>query len=286
MFIAKPPIWNRLNSEHALARGLACAFYFRGPGDYYDLVTGSRVLPESADKRFVIGRPGRVAEFNGASASAYDTQSVTAEFLPIKTSNGSYTGDFTLAVFSNPAADGQIRFQAGQRRNGGSFSQVVLEANADSTLVSVSNGRMAFGVYSGAYGGVVTHAGGVDGDWHLWVGTRIGTLHELYQDGVSVGTATATALAIGEANSNFGIGIRPDFANDYIANNQIGFVVAWNRGLSPGEVREFTRNPWALIGWPDTQVGSVATIVAAFKAFMKTTSVLVSSIPFLSKSGS
>lgn len=231
----KPPGLLRLDRSNTVLDRIAFAFGFNHVGDWRNLATESPMLPGSNAKVFRPTAVGMAAQITSTSTS-YDTGDAASFVNPFTNA----TGDITLVVLANPTSSAAAAQQVSISRWGGSYSQSQMSSNMNSTLSGTTAGQFTFGFYSGGYGGVVTHASSIDGDWHLWVGTRRGTDHRLYRDGVEVGSATATAVAFYESGSQIGVGQRPNGADDYVASNDIAFAAGWARALSAAEVAKLS----------------------------------------------
>lgn len=143
---------------------------------------------------------------------------------------------------------------------GGSNAFIVTRCIANGGISSayefrIQSTSVQFLIYSSqpiASGGAIT-----PNVWTHVVGTRIGTVLTVYQDGGRVGTATLTGAPTSLPTSNTYIGTRAD-GNSFLGPasgvtglNQIGI---WNRGLSYEEVRDL----WSVQspGYPLTPVAS------------------------------
>lgn len=165
----------------------------------------------------------------------------------ITTSSGDGLGDFTLAVYANPAASGSAVEHIFAQKNdagGAPYAQSAILAHANSSA-GFSSGAVSFFTYNGAGADAgVSVAGAADGKYHWWVGVRRGSVHELYKDGVLIGTFTKSPVAITQAGTTryTAIGSRGN-GNTESYTKQAALAAGWNRALSPAETGG---NPWQL----------------------------------------
>lgn len=217
----------------------ALAFLWNAAQPERELLTGA---PRATDNT------GKTAATVGKVVSSSAGQ-VNIEWARqfIATSSGDGLGDFTIAVYANPAASGSSVEHIFAQKNdaGGSpYAQSAILAHANSSA-GFSSGAVSFFTYngSGADAGVSV-AGAADGKYHWWVGVRRGSVHELYKDGVLIGTFTKSPVAITQAGTTryTAIGSRGN-GNTESYTKQAALAAGWNRALSPAETGG---NPWQL----------------------------------------
>lgn len=103
--------------------------------------------------------------------------------------------------------------------------------------------------YSGDFGNIDASSLQLRGTPRFLVGvSRSATDHELYVDGVSVGTSSSTADAVDSTfRVGLGISINQAFATSYLsASANVGICGFYSRALSVEEITELSKNPWRL----------------------------------------
>ena len=103
-------------------------------------------------------------------------------------------------------------------------------------------GAFSFFTYSGAPA-TASAAGLVDGEWHVFVGVRRGTSHELYRDGVLAASTTASVYNISQASRYTAIGSRGNGTTESYSRDT-ACAYGFDRALSVPEVKSISENPW------------------------------------------
>lgn len=178
----------------------------------------------------------------GVGVSAAGDLLNQTDFAPLKTSNGAYTGDFTIITLANPKAEAR-QSAAFSQTSGGTATRVFILPNSGSV-----SGQLGF--YTDTGGSAVScHVLGlVDGKYHVFGGRRRGTTLELFSDGIVRGSATGAVQTIGGTTAGIAIGNRAeDTASDRIdpACNVV-LVAAWNRALNNAEMLLLARDPFCM----------------------------------------
>lgn len=175
---------------------------------------------------------------------------------PIVTSDGAGTGDFTLACVSNPFATAGVSDQLGQRIGSGALNQARMVANADKTLLAAI-GKFAFGTHATATSSAETANTAVDGNFHAWLGRRLGTAHSIWRDGIDATASSDTTVRdVTISSQNFSVG---GFQNSDVnpARATIPIAVGWDYALPDVLIRAWSddpfqmfrpRQPWTVVG--------------------------------------
>jgi hypothetical protein len=182
-------------------------------------------------------------------------------FAPLTTSGGTGAGDFTVIVLANPSSAGVISHVWAQKNDAGGspFSQVAMLANANSSAGAAS-GNFSFFIFDSSSVGV-TDTGGVDGRWHVWVGRRRGTAHEIWRDGQLRATTTSAALNLSQFSTRYlAIGSRGNGTTDAYGGD-VAAALGYNLALPDEELRGLTPETiWRL--WPRRLVPRPSTFTA------------------------
>ena len=180
----------------------------------------------------------------GAQLDASEYLIGPASTSVVNTSDGSGTGNFTVAVLHSFGTNVAVRAIAAQRSNTASgYNQFAIQANANAAGFA-SSGSLQFATYSGAYTAFAV-GGAIDGQHHLVFMVRSGSSLIGYQDGVSIGSTSGTVRNVKAADSRFALGIAPPTFNT-AGSGSITFSAAWDRALSEEEVKEISANPWQI----------------------------------------
>ena len=83
----------------------------------------------------------------------------------------------------------------------------------------------------------------VNGEWHHLVGVADGAFHRIYVDGIEV-ASTASTFAAGDSSA-YDVHLGAISVSSYQFNGQIDNIRIYNRGFTPGEVRQLYSNPFA-----------------------------------------
>lgn len=179
----------------------------------------------------------------GVGTSAAGALLNQLDFAPLVTSNGAYTGDFTIVTLANPKSEGRQSTPFSQT-SGGSSTRVFILFNAGNVA-----GEMGVFTDTGGSAVFVNVAGLINGKYHLFGGRRRGATLEAFLDGRRQGFTTGTVQAIGSATAGIALGHRAeDTAQDRIATDtNIVFVAGWNRALSDAEMRMLACDPFVML---------------------------------------
>lgn len=184
---------------------------------------------------------------------------------PVITSNGAGTGDFTVVILANPAAEARASVGVSQFRNANPNNMFQIAFNSDGYFNGAVSGQLNFTTYSSNIQRL-NFAGAVDGEMHLFGGIRRGTAHYLYVDGLQKASMSGLVQTISSGNTNgFGIGQRPVTGGSRIATTcSVVFAAAWNRALSNAEMRLLARDPFCMFRMADEWPGVWTAIGAYF----------------------
>ena len=243
--------WDSQPQEAAeLAQGTSLSqslAFFSHAGQAQELTSGR--LPTTRNA------PPIPTEYGLAAQCATGRTNVEWDSTYIRTSNGVGSGDFTIAVLANPGAtgDGQIEHMFAQKNDAGGspFAQAFLGAHAQSAGAYLS-GSVAFFTFAGSNSGV-SSAGATDGAFHVWVGRRRGTTHEIIKDGVVIGTSVSTVRTITQASTRFvAIGSRGNGTSQGYRNEAV-WAAGWDRAVDDAELQDMLGSRiWQLFA-PRTQ---------------------------------
>ena len=216
-----------------ITRGLC--FAWSGANPKFEAVSGIQPNTDNTTK---------VATEKGIASKSSLSQ-VNTEWAKqfVTTSDGAGTGDFTFVAFANPSAGAGVQHILAQKNDAGGspFAQTALCANSTASGVS-SAGEFALLTFNSTASGV-SAVGAVDGKWHLWVGVRRGTSHEIYKDGILLASASATAKNISQASRYTAIGSRGNGTTESFDKN-VAMAAGFNRALLPNEISNL--NPWKI----------------------------------------
>lgn len=191
----------------------------------------------------------RAGSFLAADCSTGQRNIEWDNFIPILTSTGTGSGDFTVIVLANPSAAGSISHVLAQKNDaaGSPFSQITMLANANSSAGAAS-GNFSFFIYDSSGVGV-TDTGGVDGRWHVWVGRRRGLIHDIWRDGVLRASTSSAVLNISQLTTRYlAIGSRGNGTTDAYGGD-VAAALGYNLALPDDEIRGLTPETiWRL--WP------------------------------------
>lgn len=154
-------------------------------------------------------------------------------YLPVMTSDGAGTGDFTFVCLANPPAEAAVSNAIGQNVSGLQprldmfFNVLNTGASSGSFEVLTRDGTNVFADVAGA----------VDGRYHLFGGSRDGINVRAWVDGVLRKTTSGTVQNIAGTGGGFAIGSRAESTVTRINTaTNIVFVAGWNRALSNFEM--------------------------------------------------
>lgn len=178
----------------------------------------------------------------GVGVSAAGDLLNQTDFAPLKTSNGAYTGDFTIVTLANPRAEAR-QSAAFSQASGGTATRVFILPNSQSI-----SGQLGFYTDTGGSAVSCHVAGLVDGKYHVFGGRRRGTILELFSDGIVRGSTAGAVQTIGSTTAGVAIG---NHAEDTAAGRidpacNIVLVAAWNRALNNAEMLLLARDPFCM----------------------------------------
>lgn len=232
----------RIDRSSAYASRVAFAWSAAFPSR--EQAIGLRANTDNTGKATAL--PGRVV----SSTAGQVNLEWAAQF--VTTSTGDGLGDFTVAVYANPAASGSAVEHVFAQKNdaaGSPFAQCALLAHADAGA-GFSSGSFSFFTFNGGSSAGAAASGVCDGDYHWWKGIRRGNQHELYKDDVLIATSSSAARGITQSATRYtAIGSRGNGTTESYTRQAVA-ACAWNRALSIGEVAS---NPWKL--WTATRHG-------------------------------
>lgn len=218
-----------LDLENPLTRGLA-----------YAIVHGEQGICDSVRDRFADSGVAVMSASPAGGGLRYTEFATFASPSALTTSNGAYTGDFTLLSLSAPPAVANRDALVSNASNGG--DQCYLFANTSSSY-SPESGTLSFG---GFPMGWVTSAGRIDGKPHVFVGIRQGSAGYLDRDGVEIATATVGAGAIGSSAAKLAVGGIYGYTGYTNPDTPHHLTIAWNRALSKAERIMIAQDPWQI----------------------------------------
>lgn len=177
-------------------------------------------------------------------------------FNPIVGSNGNGTGDVTLIVLANPISEARTSILIGSMMTGAPYKQLQLGANLNGDTGVASAGSLSIEGYNGANQGFARADGVLDGKFHVFVGVYRGPSGLIYVDGVDKTSASGAGTGGGglgdfglDASSRISVG-NESYGTTRTMNASVPFAAAFNRALSPAEVREVSRNIWSAWAFP------------------------------------
>jgi hypothetical protein len=172
----------------------------------------------------------------------------------INTSNGAYTGDYTLLVLGDLPSTAAYSRVLAQGNAGQSQPGVLIIGNysiqTSSVTAGVINMVTASTTISGTLGTWVdSTAGALDGKAHCFMFRRSNGLCNIYRDGVDVtgarsGSNSQAIGGLGSGGTNgLCIGGLPNSSENAGPNCTVALAAAWNRGLSDAEMATLSADP-------------------------------------------
>jgi hypothetical protein len=168
---------------------------------------------------------------------------------PIGTSDGAGTGDFTLMILANPVAENRISWGIAQGNSDNNTNTWLGFNNAAGSTSTASSGTFTFSTRNVNSVTASSAASIIDGNYHLFMGRRRGTIVDTMVDGVVRGTDSGTVRDIATGALGFAIGQRPEHANQHRLDGACNVVVAgaWNRALDDFEAALLARDPFIMM---------------------------------------
>lgn len=172
-----------------------------------------------------------------------ETGNAYAEFPigSLKSSDGSYTGDFTFEAICYPGLSAAVLINT--TPVGAPYTQCGLYVNTDADY-AYGNDRLAFNFYSGGIQHI-SASGSVGSGYRHYIATRLNGTGYLYANGVLVASGSST-LPMATDGGTIGIGGYSESDSRFPARFPVLQVNAWNRGLSSVEVKDRYDNPWKI----------------------------------------
>lgn len=241
---AKRKLWNMsipfrsdtdtpVSLEPNLASAEGMCFLWSGKFYRNELVTGVRSVNGTATQ--TVDTQGLVAQ------CYYNTTNIEWPGQFITTSNGVGTGDFTIMIVANPSVGPGVEYLLSQKNDsaGYPYAQCILLANSDANG-NYSPGAACFYTYSGSQVSCAA-ASQVDGNYHVWMGVRVGTTLQLWRDGSLIASSSGVAQGLVQANRVMNIGSRGYDTSESYRGRALA-AAAWNRALTPEEIGKY-RSP-------------------------------------------
>lgn len=249
-FTSQPQVQVGIDRSNPLTAGLAFAWNAANPRH---LENGRLATTDNTGK--IISSVGRAVD-----SSTGQVNLEWANYQPIVTSNGAGTGDFTLCLLANPAVagGGAVEHGLAQKNDaaGAPYAQATLLFHANATAGYVS-GSVSFFTYSSASAGIAA-TGKIDGNWHLWTGTRRGATFSLYRDAELIVSATDVVRNISQASRYLAIGSRGNGTTEAYRDGA-AFALGANRALSASEIATLASNPWQIFQPPQRRIWVAGT---------------------------
>lgn len=251
----QPQGYAALDFDSALTRDLAFYIMAGAGPQLIDLLNGRELITGSPTRD--VGLQGY--EFSSALSAA---GSRLAGNTSLVTSDGAFTGDFSLSVFACPPATSGINIPYAMAESQAPESYFLFNSNYDAVATS---GAFAFSISNGGAGSSgPTAYGVVDGNRHWFHVVRRGGTIDLWRDGVFLASAAAPG-AIGAAS-------RPDILLGYYSAGYgcpfpVESIIGHNRALEAEEIQAFPSNSWAAIDggdYEDVEFEAVPTITASW----------------------
>ncbi len=164
-------------------------------------------------------------------------------------------GDFTMIQYSNPASASAIGAMISQKNDslGTPYTQINLYANGTYQTGTVSAGIFSISTYDAntveKNQGMNSNGGMVDGNFHQFIGTRIGTAYTVYRDGVNVSSGTGTAGNWNwyRAGQKLAIGNDGNVTTTSLAMQESYTIILAGYGMTQAEITSIFRNPYQLL---------------------------------------
>jgi hypothetical protein len=174
------------------------------------------------------------------------------------TSDGTFTGDFTVMMLGNPASGGAYtRLWHQGHADYGASSNLTMMGNLSYATGGVVAGNMTMLEYNGSsIQGGADAAGSLDGQVHCWIFRRVLGVHSIWRDGIDVTTGQTTALSVSIGGNDptlvyLIIGGAATLSEDQASNCNFALSCGWNRALTNGEVIRLGNDPFIMFQQPD-----------------------------------
>jgi hypothetical protein len=256
----KPPVWSRINREHALTRGLVgCWLFNEGGGAFaHDAVGGAYNRADLINgPAWVPGTDGRCLSFDGVD----DYVKTTRNDFDLCANTGS---PLTFVALINPALSGAAARQGivniGEF-NDLNFSSVFMILSATGELIwSIDPAGTT------ASSGLLAAAN----KWQNVAMVRNASEVRFFLESNKAVVANASANGVGSDPIIIGGAARNGALGSFYFAGKIGFVMVYNRALSDGEVQQLFADPYALFAEEET-LGFVAASGGALSAALTET---------------
>jgi len=238
---SQPQELTNVNWSNPITEDLAFVWNASEPSS--EIITGTKPIVDNTTVS--IGSIGKGVK------SSLDQQNLEWNRQFITTSNQDGSGDFTMVVLADPTFSSSVQHIFFQKNDAGGapFAQGGLAANADS-LASGSSGSFSFFTYNASTSGItgVASSGAIDGNSHVWLGTRFGNVLGIYKDGLLLNSAVVGIAAITQSSPSryTAIGSRGNGTSEGYDRNTY-FAASWNRALSNEEIKSISANPWQIL---------------------------------------
>ena len=184
---------------HPLAKGLVFLWVapaFRNLVDGAYPAAGIGPHPAYQDITIVTSPLGQSVSYTSTAGGIW----MADGYMPVTTSNGVGTGDYTIATYGNLPAGLSGQYIAVAQSSGP--NQTRLFVGTDYTLSSVTGAVGLMNYDSGSFYGANTAPGAADGDYHTWVGVRNSGVYAIWRDGVdeTVSSAPGAPNVLGGAD--------------------------------------------------------------------------------------
>lgn len=246
----KPPRWNVSPALIASnARGLWNELAFIAPfwGHAGKGALLNRLGQPLADANLVAGSTlqWRGTPFGpGAGISGASNLLFLDNFVPLGTSDGVGTGDFTVVCLANPPAEGTLSNALSQAVGG---VQPRFDMLFNSTGTGSTSGGLSI-LTRDATNVFAAVAGVIDGRYHLFGGSRDGSNIRAWVDGLLRASTSNIVQNVAGAGAGFAIGSRAESTASRInIATTVVFAAAWNRALSTAEMRLLALDPFLML---------------------------------------
>jgi hypothetical protein len=232
----------RIDWSNPLTRGLCFCWRTLG-GLQIDLVNG--VYGSTTGSAISNGPLGPQTTMNGTDAPRFSQ----GRAVLTTSSPGDGKGDFTLAVLANPASNANNSRLLVQSNNNLNYNtpEVALSANSSTA------GQFALSTYDGVNSpdSVDSIASVVDGNFHLFSGTRVGNTFFVQLDGTDVTFSSPSTSVYDVRNNYIGVGTYGVTGESPTSASNATFVGAdiWNRALGT-DLAQYARNINQFLIWP------------------------------------
>lgn len=115
--------------------------------------------------------------------------------------------------------------------------EMIFNLRPTNTILNLFVNAGVVNVRGASVGGVLVAApAGITNNWRHLAATINGTSASIFYEGTSIASGTVTA--IGASPTGVEIGAYTDFGSGYYLAGQMSEITAWNRALTPNEIRQ------------------------------------------------